>query len=98
MNKYLNGHFYIDQTLLFCHRSGALVIQDQVRDHDVAMPALLCHEEPAQGTQSLLYLGQNIPDMGGIFCLSLVLYGIRAPSSVHGSHLSCHNNTPKCAK
>ena len=47
MNKYLNGHFYIDQTLLFCHRSGALVIQDQVRDHDVATPALLCHKEPA---------------------------------------------------
>ena len=22
------------------------VIRDQVRDHDVAMPALLCHKEP----------------------------------------------------
>ena len=24
------------------------VIRDQVRDHDVAMPALLCHKVPAQ--------------------------------------------------
>ena len=37
--------------------------------HGVATPALLYHKEPAQGTQSLL--------LGGISCLSLVLYGIR---------------------
>ena len=28
-------------------QSGALVIRDQDRDHDVAPPALLCHKEPA---------------------------------------------------
>ena len=33
------------------------VIRDQVRDHDVATPALLCHKEPAQGM--------------GVFCLLL---------------------------
>ena len=34
-------------------QSGALL----VRDHEVATPALLCHKEPAQGTQSpLLFL------------------------------------------
>ena len=30
------------------------VIRDQVRGHDVATPALLCHKEPAQGTQNPL--------------------------------------------
>ena len=39
--------------------------------HGVAMRALLCHKEPAQGTH-------NAPiALGGILCLSLVLYGIR---------------------
>ena len=40
-------------------------------DHSVAPPALLCHKEPAQGTQSLL--------LGTFFWLPLVLYVIRAP-------------------
>ena len=61
-----------------------------IRDHDVASPALLCHKEPAQCTQSSI--------LGRISCFSLVLYGKRAIFSVHESHLSCHNNTPKATK
>ena len=46
--------------------------------HSVAMPALLCHKEPAL----LGALERIIPplEIGGYFaCSSLVLYGIRAP-------------------
>ena len=52
-----------------------------IRDHNVAAPALLCHKESAQGTQSPLVaaLGRNTKDMGGMSCLSLVPYGIRSP-------------------
>ena len=37
-------------------------------DHSVAIPALLCHKEPAQGTQSPHWgaLGRNTP-IGGYF-------------------------------
>ena len=38
--------------------------------HSVATPALLCHKQPAQGTQKPLL---------GFSCLLLVLYGRRAP-------------------
>ena len=37
-----------------------------IRDHGVATPALLCHKEPAQGTQSPLLgaLRRNAPYQG----------------------------------
>ena len=45
-------------------------------DHSVAPPALLCHKEPAQGTESPSKR-QEMPLVGGFGCLELVLYGIR---------------------
>ena len=48
-----------------------------VRDHDVSTPALLCHKELAQGTQSPL-LG-SLGEIPPTFLASLVLYGIKAP-------------------
>ena len=49
-------------------QGGALAIQDQ----EVAMPALLCHKEPAQGKLKC----RNIPDMGGIYCLMATYHAI----------------------
>ena len=37
-------------------QSGALQIRDQVQDHDVATPALLCHKEPARASKDLTLL------------------------------------------
>ena len=47
--------------------------------HDVAMPALLCHKEPARSKQSV-----PKPLVGGFGCDELVLYGIRelAPATL----------------
>ena len=54
--------------LFIDEQSGALMI----RDYDVAMPALLCHKEPAQGKLKC----RNIPDMGGIYCLMATYHAI----------------------
>ena len=47
--------------------------------HSVATPALLCHKEPAQGTQSPHWgvFRPKAQHVGGFGCLELVLYGIR---------------------
>ena len=57
---------------LACHipQSGALVIRDQVRDHDVATPALLGHKEPAS-------IIEPFRACRGFGCDELVIYGIR---------------------
>ena len=48
--------------------------------HSVAPPALFYHKELAQGTKSPLLLLLLWGKRRGIFCLSLVLYGIKVAS------------------
>ena len=38
-------------------KGGALVIRDQVRDYDVASPALLCHKESVRAFKAPLLAG-----------------------------------------
>ena len=46
--------------------------------HSVATPALLCHKEPAQGTQSPLSFRTKCPLLGTFLAFRWVcLYGIR---------------------
>ena len=45
--------------------------------HSVAMPALLCHKDTAQGTQNPLGYFVPKPLVGGFGCLELCVYGIR---------------------
>ena len=70
------------QSVLFVafidEQSGALMI----RDYDVAMPALLCHKEPAQGKLKC----RNIPDMGGIYCLMATYHAITTTWKPQNAH------------
>ena len=79
----ITANFIINQQVRLCsHWSSfyitALSLVESFRVmkyfHSDATPALLCHKEPAQGTQSPLL---------GALGRSLVLYGIRISASMH---------------